>query len=104
MKGETDLRGVTLAGGAATFGVVLAALLGGCAEPESVPPVAPAAPQVQEVPQLRPGDGTRGAETFCLVPAGSGMRVFVSFDGHGRRIFDVENVATLPEGSPYRCP
>jgi hypothetical protein len=82
--------------------VVVLGVLAGCAGAEPLPPPAPAAPQVQLVPQL--GTEGRTGETFCLAPAGSGLRVFVSYDGHGRRIFSVTDVTDLSGASPYRCP
>lgn len=89
-----------------SFAVVLGTLLGiaACGGAEPVPPAAPGAPQLQEVPQLV-GVGTgRAAETFCLAPPGSGLRAFASFDGHGREIFSIVDVHDLPPASPYRCP
>lgn len=94
------MRSVALLG-ALALGATCAA---GCSGSKPEPPAAPAAPQVQEVPQLANGDGSLAPVTFCLAPAGSGLRDFVSFDGHGRRIHAIVDVSSLPERSPYRCP
>jgi hypothetical protein len=85
----------------APFAVGAAVLLAlaGCGG--EAPPIQPQAPQVQEVPGMSSADFTP-VETYCLAP---GLRVFVSKDGHGRRIFDVENMTGYPvNAGPYGCP
>ena len=75
----------------------LGAVLVACGS--DTPPIQPAAPQVQQVPGMASSD-MQPAETYCLA---QGLRVFVSTDGHGRRIFSVVNVINLPPFNAYRC-
>lgn len=83
--------------------LTVAMFAAGCASGEPLPPASPGAPTLQPVPQMSDAWSATVA-TYCLAPPGSGLRVFVSRDGHGRAISAPVDVSRLPERSPYRCP
>ena len=78
----------------------LAACAGGSSPPP--PPIVPG-PQLQPVPQLSDAQ-SQTPETLCLGPPGSGLRVFLSRDGHDRQIVAAVNVIGLPPENPWSCP